>query len=208
MVFGTSVEGRPLVAWRRTGGPAPTRRVVAVGVVHGEEPAGRAVIDRLLGMPLPADLELWLVPSLNPDGEAVGRRGNAHGVDLNRNFPTAWAPPGSDPYTSGGYDSGPAPASEPEVQSVMALLRTIRPTLTLWYHQPWEVVICDLERSAPACQDYGARVGLGVERADRPGSAIGWQVAEGLGAALVVELADGPPAAEVAERHALAVLAG
>jgi hypothetical protein len=38
------------------------------------------------------DLDIWIVPLMNPDGYVAGQRGNSNGVDLNRNFP--------DPYTS------------------------------------------------------------------------------------------------------------
>ncbi len=31
--------------------------------------------------------EMWFLPSMNPDGAAVPQRGNANGVDLNRDFP-------------------------------------------------------------------------------------------------------------------------
>ncbi len=33
------------------------------------------------------DTEIWIMPSMNPDGTANGSRYNANGVDLNRNFP-------------------------------------------------------------------------------------------------------------------------
>jgi hypothetical protein len=37
-------------------------------------------------------VEIWIIPCMNPDGFVAGTRGNARGIDLNRNFP--------DPYTS------------------------------------------------------------------------------------------------------------
>ena len=55
-------------------------------------------------------IDLWLVPVYNPDGLARHTRRNAHGVDLNRNYPYKWIRQG------GNYDSGPqarAPSPRP-----------------------------------------------------------------------------------------------
>ena len=62
-------------------------------------------------------IDLWVVPAYNPDGLARGTRRNAHGVDLNRNYPYHWAP------LTGSYYSGPRPASEPETRAMMRFLR-------------------------------------------------------------------------------------
>jgi protein MpaA len=135
--IGRSVEGRPITVTRR-GTPGGTS-VLAIGVIHGNEAAGTAVIDRLATEAVPEGVQLWLVRSMNPDGEARSDRQNANLVDLNRNFPERWSAlgvPGDWQY------GGPAPASEPETRAMVALGASIRPDVILWYHQ-------DLFRIAP-----------------------------------------------------------
>ncbi len=135
--IGRSVQGRPISVIRR-GTPGGTR-VLAVGVIHGNESAGTAIIDRLAVEPVPDGVELWLVRSMNPDGAAISDRQNANGVDLNRNFPANWDVLGEPGFWQYG---GTAPASEPETQSLVALGDSVRPQVMLWYHQ-------DLYRIAP-----------------------------------------------------------
>jgi predicted deacylase len=209
------VSGRDLVAFHRVGSSTPTRRVVVVGTVHGEEPAGVQVVDALRATVLPADLDLWLVPTGNPDGLAVGRRTNDHGVDLNRNFPQNWAPNGTPSDISSHY-SGPSAGSEPETQAMMAFLAAVHPDTTVWYHQPLETVDCNLARDAALaarCTRYAAAVGLPVNTpTGRPpgfmvfsGTATDWQMSHGLGGAFVVEFTVGIGPITVA-RHVAAVL--
>lgn len=104
-VVGRSVEGRPLTVLRRSGAEAPVRqRLLVIGSM----------------------------PTLNPDGLAASRRTNAHGVDLNRNFPHAWAPGGRGTRKY----AGPRAASEPETRAAMSLLEEVRPDLVVSFHQP------------------------------------------------------------------------
>lgn len=128
--FGSSVEGRALVA-ERYGDPGG-RRVLIIGVIHGNEAAGVAIIDELRVTPPPPGVELWLVESMNPDGQAAGDRHNAHQVDLNRNFPYNWGPIGEPGV---GQYAGPGAASEPETLAVVNLITQLRPDITIWYHQ-------------------------------------------------------------------------
>src|SRR5215210_6353972 len=65
-------------------------KVLVVGSLHGTEPGGHEVVARLRRAHPPRGVALWLVDDLNPDGTAARRRQNAHGVDLNRNFPYRW----------------------------------------------------------------------------------------------------------------------
>jgi len=88
LVLGTSNEGRPIVAERY--GAIGGRRVLVIGVIHGNEDDGVAIIEQLRARALPEAVELWLVESMNPDGQAAQIRQNANGVDLNRNFPHNW----------------------------------------------------------------------------------------------------------------------
>ncbi|MCC6435419.1 MAG: DUF2817 domain-containing protein, partial [Acidimicrobiales bacterium] len=202
-VIGESVQGRPIVAHRRQGA-APTNHLVVIGVIHGDETAGQAVVDALLTAPLPDDLQLTVLPTVNPDGEAAHRRTNANGVDLNRNFPHGWLPEGASEFTVGDYNPGPAPLSEPEAVAVHRWLDATRPDFTVWYHQPWDVVVCD-EGAEPLCVPLAGRLAMTAEGAPRPGSAATWGSANGLPAA-VVELPEEGIDDDGVARHVAALL--
>ena len=133
--IGTTVQGRPILAVHRWT-DAAAKPLLFLGSMHGEEQAGMRVVRRLRRVDLPAGVNLWLVPTMNPDGTAVDLRDNAHGVDLNRNFPTYFRR--SDRGTT--LWSGPSPASEPEVRATMRLLRTVSPFTVLSLHQPLHAV--------------------------------------------------------------------
>jgi protein MpaA len=139
---------------------------------------------------------------LNPDGVAAGTRGNAHGVDLNRNFPWRWRPLG------GVYYSGPRPLSEPETRLAYRLIRRLRPAISIWFHQHLDVVD-ESGGSLAVERRFASLVGLPLARLPRePGSAVEWEDHAFPGTtAFVVELPPGAlPAASVA-RYASAVLA-
>lgn len=151
------------------GDPTAADRFLVVGCVHGDETAGIRVARRLFGGAPPRDAALWVVPTLNPDGVAAGTRGNAHGVDLNRNFPFGWRALGGLEY------SGPRPLSEPESRAARRLIRRIDPDVTIWFHQPFGLV--DRSGGAPALERrYAQLVGLPYRRIERPpGSISSWQ---------------------------------
>jgi predicted deacylase len=130
-VFGTSVQGRDLVAFRLGEPKRPrVKTVVLMAAMHGNESAPSQILRALVdGLPVVA-LDLWVIPTYNPDGVAAGTRKNAHGVDLNRNFPNDWKD------LDGSYESGPKPASEPETKAVMDFLEKVDPDTILSFHQP------------------------------------------------------------------------
>ena len=130
-IVATSVRGRPITVVHRAHEGA-TRRVLVIGSIHGDERAGLRVVRRLVERPdLPPELDLYLARTVNPDGTAVDRRTNAHGVDLNRNFPYKW---GTSPR--GSTWSGPSPLSEPESVALRDLIRRLDPWLVVTFHQP------------------------------------------------------------------------
>jgi N-acetylmuramoyl-L-alanine amidase len=199
-----SVEGRPIRALRVGSSRAPIR-VLVVGAIHGDELAGEAVVRRLRRAHPPRGVQLWLVDTVNPDGAVAGRRQNARGVDLNRNFPVGWRG-GGRPFDT--YYPGPRPLSEPESRAAAALVRRLRPRITVWYHQHLRIVV--RAGGDPALQLlYSRRSGLRLHRLPRyPGTAIGWQNHEFPGdTAMVVELPAGRLSPREVARHAAAVLA-
>jgi N-acetylmuramoyl-L-alanine amidase/Zinc carboxypeptidase len=201
LVIGHSARGRPIRALR-VGSPRARVKLLVVGAVHGNEPAGKAVVARLRRARPPRGTALWLVEDANPDGAAGDTRQNANGVDLNRNFPYRWAP------LDGVYESGPGPLSEPESQALAAFVERVRPRVTLWYHQALRMIV--KSDGDPALERlYAARSGLPRRRLPRyNGTAVSWQNQSFAGdTAFVVELPGGALAAGDAARHASAVLA-
>jgi protein MpaA len=112
---------------------APVTMIIAG--IHGNEPTGTYVAEHLVKLLADSKSEFGagsvvIVPRANPDGLAAVHRTNAHGVDLNRNFPaTNWASthPGS---TFGG----PAPVSEPETAALIDIILALKPRLIISIH--------------------------------------------------------------------------
>ncbi|HUB98737.1 MAG TPA: M14 family zinc carboxypeptidase [Solirubrobacterales bacterium] len=168
-VIGHSVDRRPIIAVHE-GSPDPALKVVVFGCIHGDETAGMRVARRLIAAGAPHGVELWVVPTLNPDGVAADTRGNAHGVDLNRNFSFDWT------HLSGGEYSGTGPLSEPESRAARRFISREQPDLTIWFHQPFGIVD-ESGGNLFVERRFADLIGLPLVRLPGryPGSATRWQ---------------------------------
>lgn len=168
-LLGRSTRGRPILVHRL--GPAnAATTVLVVGSIHGSEPAGIPIAQALLTQTPPLGVRLIVVPTMNPDGDALHRRQNARGVDLNRNFPGGVhaGRPGD------VYYSGPKDASEVETRLMRSLLEQVRPDALIVYHQHLDVVDhCggDVAISRAYAADTGMRL---THLARYPGSMATW----------------------------------
>jgi murein peptide amidase A len=199
LVIGHSVQGREIRA-TRVGDEGAAVNVVVVGDVHGNEPAGEAIVAALRKEEVDG-VTFWLVRTANPDGRAAGTRQNARGVDLNRNFPWRWRS-----GARGTYFPGPKAGSEPETQAIMRLVRRVRPQLAIYYHQHLGITVRARGADPDVQREYARRTGLPLRSLpDYRGTAIGWEnhlVRDG--SAFVVELKAG---AAPVRKHVDAVLA-
>jgi protein MpaA len=201
---GHSVLGAPIVA-RRLGHSGDGPRVLVIGAIHGNERAGIAIVQRLEHDASSRHVRLWVVDDLNPDGVRANTRGNAHGVDLNRNFPWRWRPRTA-PGTT--YYAGTGALSEPESRFARRVVLRVRPDITIWFHQS-ETAVDSSSGSKPIEARFARRVALPLRRLIRyPGSATTWQAHRFPKAtAFVVELPPGVLAARATRAYARAVLA-
>jgi protein MpaA len=197
--IGHSVVGRAIVA-TRVGDPSAPVRVLVVGDVHGNEPAGEAIVARLKRAK-PDGVVLYLVRTGNPDGRAANTRQNARGVDLNRNFPWRWRP-----GARGTYYPGSKAGSEPETRALMRLVGRVRPQLAIYYHQHMGITVRARGADPAVQREYARRTGLPLRSLPAyRGTAVGWEnhlVHDG--SAFVVELRAGRANARL---HADTVLA-
>lgn len=126
---GYSVTGRELEMYRF--GNGPDHYLIVAGIHGGYEwntiALATELVAHLTGHPqaIPERLTLFILPNLNPDGEARSHgyagRANEHGVDLNRNWPSRWQAdwPKAGCWDYLPIDGGTSPGSEPEVVWLM-----------------------------------------------------------------------------------------
>ncbi|KAM1030314.1 hypothetical protein TB1_033530 [Malus domestica] len=147
--IGKSVNGVPLWVIEisdKPGEEEPEPAFKYIGNVHGDEPVGRELLillanwicDNYLKDPLATSIvdnvHLHLLPSMNPDGFSLRRRGNANNVDLNRDFPDQFFPVNNDEDWR-----------QPETRAIMKWLREIQFTASASLHggalvanYPWD----------------------------------------------------------------------
>jgi hypothetical protein len=175
---GCSVEGRPLLRFDVGAPGAPV--VLLSALMHGNEVIGSLalldVVRRLAQPDAPMELlrreaHFVILPIVNPDaffanienmgkGERAWQRCNAHGVDLNRNFPKLTTqrlhhPFSGSRFRASPYYAGPHALSEPESRAVRGAAMSERPGLSIAFHSfgnlllyPWAYTKRDNPRAA------------------------------------------------------------
>jgi hypothetical protein len=147
--IGKSVEGRPLMFARLTApakvgtmDPAARPEFKYVANMHGDEIVGRELMIRFIAdlasnygkdsriTRLLEQTQIYIMPSMNPDGANRRQRANANGHDLNRSFPDFTT---TDNQNTMG-------SREPEVKAMMAFQAQHRFKLSANFHGGAEVV--------------------------------------------------------------------
>ncbi len=135
---GKSVEGEEIKAFKTE--KKAKNYVYLMAGTHGDEVEGVYVVKQMfewLKEQDDLDLDMVVVPVLNPDGLRNGTRINANGVDLNRNYDSAtW----SSEAREAKYFPGKAPLSEPENKFLIALFDKFPPRIILSFHS-WKPMI-------------------------------------------------------------------
>ena len=148
--FGKSVNGFPLYSLEISDKPGqveaePNLKIIAN--IHGDETLGRTLVVGLaewlcqnyqtdaVAKRVVDGVHLFLVPTLNPDGFDDVNRGNARGVDLNRDFPDRFDDP----------TCAPTGKEQPEVKAMMAWSEAKKFAASISYHggalvvnYPWD----------------------------------------------------------------------
>jgi murein peptide amidase A len=157
--YGSSLEGVPLNVFLPH---ANAPEIFVLASIHGDEPETTVAVSEALRCIPSGELQAAVILCGNPDGMLRGTRGNARGVDLNRNFPTSNWTPQPVHYKSRANDArdialspGDAPASEPETIALLALIERLKPRAVVSLH------------SALACVDDSGASHLGRQLSER-----------------------------------------
>jgi hypothetical protein len=144
ITIGYSVEKRPLEVYRF--GTGQTERLIVAGMHGGGEYNTVQLADQLMAYirehpeTVPADVTLYVLEALNPDGVARSLsylgRANANGVDLNRNWDADWQKdwPRDNCWTQTYVTGGTGPMSEPETKALAAFITSHHFSALINYH--------------------------------------------------------------------------
>lgn len=118
-------------------------KLLIIAGIHGEEPETTFFLSRSMRAFKENFQHIAFVLCANPDGITLGTRGNANGVDLNRNFKTKnWSSEKvfSRSILEASRDTilspGNTAESELETQSLVKLIKEINPQIILSIHAP------------------------------------------------------------------------
>lgn len=200
--------------------------MVLLGQMHGNERAGVRTARAARKLAVLRDTEVWIIPTMNPDGHAARTRTNARGVDLNRNWPLNWRR-----SAKGLTWSGPRKASEPETRAMLTFLKKVRPSYVVSLHQPFGQVGLDADKPRGFQRRLSKKLGLPLatigiggpepkklsrkqerRRGLQPGGGdnsptlTGWYNARHRGTAITVELSRTPRDAYVEKKAPRAIL--
>lgn len=143
--IGSSVQGRVMWAMRVSDNPNVEEaepEIRLLGNIHGDEHIGteitlyflRYLLTNYSSNPQVQDLvnnrEIWVLPTLNPDGKVANDRYNANGIDLNRDYGYFWD----------GWGGSPGPSSQIENKVAMQHLEQNDISLEYNYHSTAEYV--------------------------------------------------------------------
>ena len=151
-----SVQGRPI--WGRDIPSDDAHlRILVLGGIHGDEMSSSSLVFHWIEMAqkpisdMPLSVHWRFIPSINPDGlfARPARRVNAHGVDLNRNFPTPnWARDSRQYWEERTRRDprrwpGSRPLSEPESRFLLEQMEGFKPNLIVSVHAPYGLLDFD-----------------------------------------------------------------
>ena len=159
--YGTSALGRPLEVFR----PAGACKLLIHAGIHGEEGETTIALSRALRLLVEPSPHCAVVLAANPDGLIRGTRGNARGVDLNRNFRARdWRPDAVkhrstlDAPREVALSPGSGPASEPETAGLIRLIEDLEPEAVVALHAPLACI--DDDREGTLARWIAERTGL------------------------------------------------
>jgi protein MpaA len=159
---GSSVDGQPIL-WRDylpTSRRTTPRRVLLLGGIHGDELTAVSIVFQWMARLTQEKFQPFhwrVIPAANPDGllRRPSTRVNAHGVDLNRNFPTEDWDQAALTYWQTKTKSdprrypGPSALSEPETQWLRDTIDQFRPDAIITVHAPFGVLDYDGPHEPP-----------------------------------------------------------